>query len=204
MPYIVVKKGDKRVNKNNNKRKSKVQEIEELLSLCCDDKREQIEASDGSPRILHQQPPRLLMDVRRNKLDITTSDNKRFKVDDAVRPVLLRYLATSHVQTHIVVKSSSSVELLHLQLAQELQVFFDSVIAILILDPSTAEQHLFGHHSDDVLTNLREALCTKTLFPVTSPSESLPSKLLKLEKCLDAASVTAKVSNQRLLVLLHH
>lgn len=171
------------------------EEAEQLLSLCCYEAQQTAAADLQAPQLLYNQ--------KSNRLAVTTSDNRHYAVDEELRPFLLRYLATTScvVQQEQVMAKSSSMEVLHSRIAEELQVFFDSVIAILILDPSSATLHPQQYH-DYVCLSLRNAMMTDTLFPVINSSDPLPTKLEKLDQCVDAASISSKVTNQLSYVML--
>jgi hypothetical protein len=195
--FILVNSGlPANMNKNNKKKKDRNvgEEVEELLSLCCYQAQQAPGADRNAPlRKIQPNPVQLSYYQKSNKLAVTTSDNRRYAVDEELRPVLLRYLATSscgHEQQLETTKKSSSMEL-HSRIAEELQVFFDSVIAILILNPSRVV--LAAH--DYVCSTLRTALMTDTLFPLTESSDPLSTKLEKLDRCVDAASISSKVVN---------
>lgn len=218
-------------------RKKDLQQIEELLSLCLTDtakqqKRtrkntpeksshpEEIKAGndettnpdkDASPLIEIERD-----EINQNQLQVITSNNKRYKVDDAIRPVFVRYLASSYTwpghqntqevilqppKTKDMVRPYSTVKL-HTQIAEELKVFMESIVALLILDPTSIEtedvqskvlRDMYFNNANEVHYMLASTLDSQKLFPDAHPGDALSVKFKKLDNLTDIASMSGKV-----------
>lgn len=179
-----------------------------------------------------QEEPKALIEIERDnvhqnqiKVISSSSNNKRYKLDENIRPMFVRYMASTYTcqdhrntpetlqtqntqemiqpkNTQQTVQPFSTVQL-HSQIAEELRVFMESIVAVLILDPTPLESEdlqstmlqdmQMNHKTQDVRVTLQSTLHSMELFPEASPVDSLSTKFKKLDKLNDIATMSGKV-----------
>lgn len=189
------------------------------MSLCLenDNKDEESQTSSASKSVTHKK-----------------NTSKRLKATNNLAPDLIRYLASYNTPTNTeqqdigsapvvsttmqpicTTKTSkySNLHELHSRMAEELHVFLDSIIVLLIFDrsgyvsqqeqllrssPRTSTtgvlQDTKAAATEDIRIALQRTLQTTSLFPEIDPDEPMSVKLEKLHQAYDAAMIQGKVS----------